>query len=132
MVDEEQHLLDAFYVAFEDQFRGTREDIKNRVRVYLPVLHDAQIGSADTPVLDIGCGRGEWLELLHDEGLVGRGLDLNRVMIAQCREAALSAVRPVSTSRKGTPLITCGRFRVIHWGLSQVFISLSIYRSAVS
>ncbi|HRD32793.1 MAG TPA: methyltransferase domain-containing protein [Rhodocyclaceae bacterium] len=87
MVDEEQHLLDAFYVAFEDQFRGTREDIKNRVRVYLPVLHDAQIGSADTPVLDIGCGRGEWLELLHDEGLVGRGLDLNRVMIAQCREA---------------------------------------------
>jgi O-antigen chain-terminating methyltransferase len=38
------------------------------------------------PVLDVGCGRGEWLELLRDEGLHARGLDLNRALIEQCRQ----------------------------------------------
>jgi O-antigen chain-terminating methyltransferase len=89
MVREEDHLLDAMYVSFEDQFRGTREDIKNRVSVYVPVITEAGAGTDEFPVLDIGCGRGEWLELLKEKGLTGRGFDLNRVMVQQCQEIGL-------------------------------------------
>jgi O-antigen chain-terminating methyltransferase len=89
MVQEEDHLLDAMYVSFEDQFRGTREDIKNRLSVYLPVITEAGAGTDDFPVLDIGCGRGEWLELLKYERLTAKGLDLNRVMVQQCQEIGL-------------------------------------------
>jgi O-antigen chain-terminating methyltransferase len=84
--DEDKHRLDALYVSFEDQFRGTREDIKERLRVYLPFLRDAGVGSAAMPVLDVGCGRGEWLEVLQEERLVARGLDVNRIMVEQCRQ----------------------------------------------
>src|SRR5262249_40399910 len=68
--DTQEHLSDTFYVAFEDQFRGSREDIKQRVRVYLPIITEAGAGTVDRPVLDIGCGRSEWLEVLKENLLV--------------------------------------------------------------
>jgi O-antigen chain-terminating methyltransferase len=86
---EEDHLLDAMYVSFEDQFRGTREDIKNRVSAYLSLVTDAGAGSEEFPVLDLGCGRGELLELLKENGLVAKGFDLNRIMVQQCMELNL-------------------------------------------
>jgi SAM-dependent methyltransferase len=89
MVKEEDHLLDALYASFEDQFRGTREEVKRRLRVYLPILRDA---GASKGVLDIGCGRGEWLELLKGEGMQGLGVDHNRVFIEQCRQSGLDVV----------------------------------------
>ena len=84
-VQEDQHLLEAFYVAFEDHFRGSREDIFGRLKVYLPLLEEAKIGTLEFPILDIGCGRGEWLELLSQSGYTARGIDLNRVMVEQCK-----------------------------------------------
>ena len=85
-LNEDQHRLDALYVSFEDQFRGTREDIKERLRVYLPLLKENGIGAEHMPILDLGCGRGEWLELLREEGLPAQGVDINRVLIEQCRQ----------------------------------------------
>ncbi len=85
-VNEDQHRLDALYISFEDQFRGTREDIKERLKVYLPLLKEKTIGTEQMPVLDVGCGRGEWLELLQEEGLLGQGVDINRVLVEQCRQ----------------------------------------------
>jgi SAM-dependent methyltransferase len=87
--EERDHLLDGFYVSFENTFRGTREDIKRRAEVYLPYVREAGAGVATAPILDIGCGRGEWLELLSDNGLAARGIDLNRVTAADCRERGL-------------------------------------------
>jgi SAM-dependent methyltransferase len=78
-------LSDAFYVSFEDRFRGTRDQVKARVRVYLPLVGDVGAGTRERPVVDIGCGRGEWLEVLRDEGLVARGVDLNGVMVEEGR-----------------------------------------------
>ncbi len=89
---EDDHALDGLYLEFEDRFRGTRADIKQRQRAYLPRLRDAGIGSPDRPVLDIGAGRGEFLELLRDEGLSARGVDANVTMAALCREAGLDCV----------------------------------------
>jgi len=81
-VELHAHSLDAFYVAFENQFRGTRAEIKERQRVYLPYV----VGRS---VLDLGCGRGEWLELLREAGQTASGVDASGVMVAVCRELGL-------------------------------------------
>lgn len=73
------------YVAFEDRFRGTRDDIRARLRDYLPLLE----GASD--VLDVGCGRGEFLELMRERGIAARGVDANSEMVELCRERGLVA-----------------------------------------
>ncbi|MEQ9000822.1 MAG: class I SAM-dependent methyltransferase [Coleofasciculus sp. B1-GNL1-01] len=90
--NEEPHQLDAFYVAFEDQFRGSREEIRNTLNVYLPVIEDAKLGTPESPILDVGCGRGEWLELLRESGYSARGIDINRVMLEQCNTIGLEVI----------------------------------------
>jgi SAM-dependent methyltransferase len=44
----------------------------------------ANAGTAERPIIDVGAGRGEWLELLREAGLVGRGIDLNVAMVQSC------------------------------------------------
>jgi len=75
-------LLDAFYSRLEDRYRGTRADIKDRLRVYLPDVR-AAVEATGRPVLDLGCGRGEWIELLSEAGIAARGVDLNPLQIAE-------------------------------------------------
>ena len=89
----DDHQLDAFYLSFENRFRGTREDIKKRVRFYLPFLRKAGAGTKARPVLDVGCGRGEWLELLRERKIKASGVDLNEAMVAQCQERRLKVVQ---------------------------------------
>lgn len=86
---EELHRLEAFYVALEDEFRGTREEIKERLSIYVTKLVEAGIGGSGMPILDAGCGRGEWLDLLREQHLQATGVDLNRVLLAICRERGL-------------------------------------------
>jgi O-antigen chain-terminating methyltransferase len=86
---EESHLLDALYAAFEDQFRGPRDEVTRRLQVYIPILKEAQI-SID--VLDLGSGRGEWLHLLSAEGIEGRGVDRNRILVEECRRLGLNVI----------------------------------------
>jgi 2-polyprenyl-3-methyl-5-hydroxy-6-metoxy-1,4-benzoquinol methylase len=90
--EEDRHNLDAFYVALEDEFRGSREDIKDRLSDYPPKLAEAGIGSQAMPILDVGCGRGEWLELLRERGWQASGVDLNRVLVAMCQERGLPVI----------------------------------------
>jgi O-antigen chain-terminating methyltransferase len=73
------------YVAFEDQFRGATDEIKQRVAEYLPLF----AGASD--VLDVGCGRGEFLVLLREQGITARGIDVNAAMVDVCREQGLDA-----------------------------------------
>lgn len=89
---EQAHALDAFYASFDEEFRGNREEIKERLRVYLPAIKNCEIGSETTPILDIGCGRGEWLELLKEEGLPAMGIDSNSILVLQCRERGLQVI----------------------------------------
>ncbi|HEY0006743.1 MAG TPA: methyltransferase domain-containing protein [Pyrinomonadaceae bacterium] len=92
LADEERHTLDALYLALEDSFRGSRSEIKERLKVYLPLFESAGIGSLLMPILDIGSGRGEWLELLREENLSASGVDHNRLLAAECRERGLEVV----------------------------------------
>ena len=89
MLSEDDHRLDAMYASFEDQFRGTRSDIRQRQSIYLPYVRKAGEATTKGLAIDIGCGRGEWLELLRDEGVVAKGVDLNRVFLDGCREREL-------------------------------------------
>jgi SAM-dependent methyltransferase len=115
MVQEEDHLFDPMYVSFEDRFRGTREDIKERVRVYLPDLEKALVTTKNARVLDVGCGRGEWLELLRENDIQALGLDLNQIMVAQCRELGLEVLAAdVITHLKSLPSNTLGAVTGFH------------------
>jgi SAM-dependent methyltransferase len=89
--------LDAYkYVGFENQFRGSREAISARLESYLPYFD----GAAD--VLDVGCGRGEFLALLRARGIRGRGLDLNHEMVEVCRAAGLEVAEADVVSYLGS------------------------------
>jgi len=92
MLTEEDHLLDAMYVSFEDRFRGTRADIKERLKVYLPYVKETLEKTGGGLILDVGCGRGEWLELLKENGIKAVGVDINRVMVNQCKELDLNVI----------------------------------------
>ena len=87
-----QHNLDAFYVAFENRFRGDRQLVKDRQQVYLPYLRFLECSGEDKAILDLGCGRGEWLELLQENGFSCAGVDSNAIMVAQCQERQLPAI----------------------------------------
>lgn len=78
-----------FYRAFEDRYRGARETIKERLQAYLPFLAPLQ-AQGKPAALDLGCGRGEWLELLGEQGFDARGIDLDEGMLAACRERGLA------------------------------------------
>lgn len=84
-----QSLIDAFYNRLEDRYRGSREEIKRRLLKYIPDAESAAQRCGGLPVLDIGCGRGEWLELLAEHGLKATGVDLNPVQIEEARAAGL-------------------------------------------
>lgn len=92
LAKEQTHALDAFYAAFDEHFRGSKEEIKERLKVYLPIVRAGGIGVTSTRIVDVGCGRGEWLELLSEEGLTAMGVDANRILVAQCRERGLEVV----------------------------------------
>jgi len=78
--DTQAHQDDHAYYLFENIFRGSEEVILERQSVYLPYYSGAE------NVLDIGCGRGEFLELLRQQGVSATGIDLNEDMIQTCRE----------------------------------------------
>ncbi len=85
--------LDSYkYVGFEDQFRGSREAIRARLESYLPLFTGA------SEVLDVGCGRGEFLELLAAAGIRARGIDLNHEMAEQCRARGLDVTEADAVS----------------------------------
>jgi SAM-dependent methyltransferase len=86
------------YVGFEDAFRGSSDDIQGRLRDYVPIF----AGASD--VLDIGCGRGEFLGLLREAGVSGRGIDLNDAMVAVCREKGFETTKADALSYlRGVP-----------------------------
>jgi O-antigen chain-terminating methyltransferase len=80
---------DSEYVAFTDRFRGTREDVQRRQKIYIPYISALKIDLDKYPVLDAGCGRGEWLELLADAKIKAKGFDANKIMVNSCLEAGL-------------------------------------------
>ncbi|HIH73878.1 MAG TPA: class I SAM-dependent methyltransferase [Methanosarcina sp.] len=81
---EPEEELGINYFVFEEKFRGSREDIKQRQSKFMPYFE----GCSD--VLDIGCGRGEFLELLTERGVGAKGVDIDEDMVRYCRSKGFS------------------------------------------
>ncbi len=76
---------EARYIFFEERFRGSREWLKDKFREYIQYFKT----ELKAPVLDLGCGRGEFLELLKEAGIPGKGVDSNQEMVKKCRDLGL-------------------------------------------
>jgi O-antigen chain-terminating methyltransferase len=74
-----------FYISFEGKFRGSRNLIKKRLSNYIPILEQLIIGYPNSLAVDLGCGRGEWLEILKELGFKAKGIDIDELMINDCR-----------------------------------------------
>ncbi|WP_113913665.1 class I SAM-dependent methyltransferase [Roseovarius dicentrarchi] len=77
---------ESFYHRFENRYRGEPEEVSRRLKVYLPDVEAAWLQTEKKPVLDLGCGRGEWLGLLAENGISSFGVDLNAVQIEEALE----------------------------------------------
>jgi len=84
-------VTEQFYRAFEDKHRGSHETIKQRLQVYLPFILPLQALYDDCRALDVGCGRGEWLETLVENGFNATGVDLDDGMLEACQARRLPA-----------------------------------------
>ena len=88
-----------FYSTFSDRHRGSRDLVKSRLAAdYLPFLEAIKPLYSDCPALDLGCGRGEWLELLEARGFAPHGIDLDEGMLAACRERGFSVEQQDATT----------------------------------
>lgn len=76
--------LDINYFRFEEQFRGSREDIKQRQSNFINYF------TGCSNVLDIGCGRGEFLELAKELGIGAKGIDIDDTMVDYCLSKGLN------------------------------------------
>lgn len=78
-----QPLKDWHYAAFENRHRGNEEEVKKQQSQFLPYFQEKG------KVLDLGCGRGEFLELCRDNGIDAQGIDLNEQMVEICQDKGL-------------------------------------------
>ena len=72
-------------VYFQARFSGTEEAIRGQSERFVDLF------AGRSHVLDLGCGRGTFLQLLADRGISGYGVDLDEKMVAHCRERGLEA-----------------------------------------
>ncbi len=73
------------YARFAERFRGSEDYVRKGQQFYLPYF------TGRREVLDIGCGRGEFLELMRAAGVAARGIDLSRESVDLCRKKGLEA-----------------------------------------
>jgi SAM-dependent methyltransferase len=109
------------YALFEERFRGSPEEIARGQRFYLEFLRDLP-----GPVLDVGCGRGEFLGLLRAAGVEASGIESNPVSVEACRKAGHAIesgdALAVLGSRPSGKLGAVVAFQVVeHWPPDVIF-----------
>jgi 2-polyprenyl-3-methyl-5-hydroxy-6-metoxy-1,4-benzoquinol methylase len=79
-------LTDLDHAGFTERFRGTTEEVRERQRMYVPRF------SGLSDIVDAGCGRGEFLELLREAGIGAVGVDTDEAMVGRCRQLGLDVI----------------------------------------
>ena len=86
-------MLETFYYRLEERYRGSRDEIKQRLLVYRNDLRAARERTgASGLVVDIGCGRGELLEVLAEDKFQAIGVDFNPIQLDAARRQGLAVV----------------------------------------
>jgi len=118
-----QSYFDNFYLLFEDKFRGSKEIVKEKLKIYLQYIKNQDF------VLDIGCGRGEWLELLKENNINSKGIDINQKAINTLQKnnfnvINIDAIKYLQSQKNQTiPAITA--FHIIeHFNFEDLLIFL--------
>ncbi len=99
-------LLDSFYRRLESKVGRTREEVKSQQRFFLPEVESAYLRCAKKPLLDLGCGRGEWLDLMYEDQMHAIGVDIDSLQVSDLEargrnirhQEALSFLRAQSDS----------------------------------
>jgi SAM-dependent methyltransferase len=81
---------ESVYAALEDQMRGSIETIAQRQTAYVELIEALPDGGE---VVDLGCGRGEFLKLLSEKGIPAQGVDLSATFVAECCDQGLDVER---------------------------------------
>ncbi len=120
------------YALFEERFRGDQRQITEGQRFYLPFLKDVP-----GPVLDVGCGRGEFLRLLQSAGIRAKGVESNPVAVVTCRAAGLDVEEgdgiAALSARGDGELGAVVAFQVVeHWPPEEIFRFLQAARRALA
>jgi O-antigen chain-terminating methyltransferase len=121
----------AVYSLFEERFRGAPEAIAESQRPYVALVREAP-----GPVLDVGCGRGEFLRLLRDARIPASGIESNPVSLRLCRDEGLEVEEGEAVSLlEAKPPASLGAivaFQVVeHWSAARIFAFLRQARRAV-
>ncbi|MEO6760871.1 MAG: methyltransferase domain-containing protein [Candidatus Saccharimonadales bacterium] len=88
----DNHDFDHFYKLFEDEFRGSEEVIKERVSEHLVYFSSLPPKIKNLPIIDIGCGRGEFLSLMKEHKFKAIGVDMNKRMVDRANSLGFKAV----------------------------------------
>jgi O-antigen chain-terminating methyltransferase len=116
-----------FYRAFEDRYRGSRELVKSRLAVYLPFILPLQKIFDTSQGIDLGCGRGEWLELMQENGINVHGIDTDIGMLEAAHERNLNvsvgdAIATLQTLASDSQTLVSGFHIVEHLQFDQLQI----------
>jgi SAM-dependent methyltransferase len=122
------------YSLFEERFRGSPESIREKQRSYA-----ARLGAAGSlgPILDVGCGRGEFLALLADAGIRASGVEVNPIAVEECRAAGRDVTEAdglahlASLPERSLGAVTALQV-VEHWTPERIFAFLRAARRALA
>jgi O-antigen chain-terminating methyltransferase len=87
---ENPFMNNSFYRGFEDLHRGSRHEIIRRLQVYLPFVIPVAQTNPSAECLDLGCGRGEWLQLMAEYGINAKGVDIDESMLNAAKSQGLN------------------------------------------
>lgn len=128
---------DVFMDHLADKFRGPTHVIASQQRErYLAPVGEV-VHQCGKPVLDIGCGRGEWLRVLQEEGIPATGIELNDVQVERCLQAGLDVVKDdafrfLDQTPAGSWAVITALQVVEHWPPEMVWKALLSFRRALA
>lgn len=88
-----KQIFEEFCLQLRNQSRGTSGEITEKLKFYLPILDRIQIPRSNSKILDLGCGRGEWLNLLKKNDYTAIGVDIDSSMISECKGFGLEVLQ---------------------------------------